>query len=65
MSDEKKRREAELDAFWDIDALIPPKRAPHFVGNTETAEIVLEPFETTQNSPAPNRAQPIPPPTDS
>lgn len=65
MSDEKKRREAELDAFWDIDALIPPKRTPHYVGNTETAEIVLEPFETTQSSPVPDRSQPIPPPTDS
>lgn len=40
--DERKRRDEELDRFWDIDALIPPKRAAHYTADTETAEIVLE-----------------------
>lgn len=57
--DDKKRREAELDAFWDIDALIPPKRAPHYVGNTDTAEIVLEPIGNSTDSN--DRTVPIPP----
>lgn len=65
MSDEKKRREAELDAFWDIDALIPPKRAPHYVGNTDTAEIVLDPIALAEPDPTPDRSQAIPPPADS
>lgn len=39
---EKKKRDEELDAFWDIDALIPKRRAPHYAADTETAEIVLE-----------------------
>ena len=33
---EKKKRDAELDEFWDIDALIPKRRAPHYAANTET-----------------------------
>jgi len=47
-NDEQKKRDEELDRFWDIDALIPPRRAPQHATNTETAEIVLEP--TTQKS---------------
>ncbi len=39
---ENKKREAELDAFWDIDALIPAKRAPHYASDTTTTEIVLD-----------------------
>ena len=41
--DAKKRREEELDRFWDIDALIPKRRMPQPVRDTETTEIVLEP----------------------
>ncbi len=41
--EEKKRREAELDAFWDIDALIPKKRAAQYPADTSAAELVLEP----------------------
>ncbi len=41
--DEKRRREAELDAFWDIDALIPKKRAAQYSTDTSAAELVLEP----------------------
>ena len=43
--DEQKKREEELDRFWDIDALIPKKRAPHLQADTRTAEIVLEPLQ--------------------
>ena len=39
---DKKKRDEELDSFWDIDALIPKRRAPHYAADTETAEIVLE-----------------------
>jgi len=47
--DEKKRRDEELDKFWDIDALIPKKRAPHYAANTETAEIVLDPTPSARS----------------
>ena len=56
--DEKKKREEELDRFWDIDALIPKKRVPHMPADTETAEIVLEPKSATV-SPS-NAAEAIP-----
>ena len=36
-------RERELDAFWDIDSLIPARRSPIYPSNTETAEVVIEP----------------------
>lgn len=36
-------RERELDAFWDIDSLIPARRSPVYPSNTETAEVVIEP----------------------
>ena len=37
--DEKKRKKDELDSFWEIDALIPPRRAPHYPHDTEAVEI--------------------------
>lgn len=48
---EKKKRDAELDEFWDIDALIPKRRAPHYTANTETAEIELEPTSQGKSIP--------------
>lgn len=42
-ANDNRQRDEELDRFWDIDALIPKRRAPHTASNTETAEIVLEP----------------------
>lgn len=53
MSEEKKElerqkraeREKALDDFWNVDALIPARRAPHYPSNTDTAEILLEPIE--------------------
>lgn len=36
-------RERELDAFWDIDSLIPARRSPVYPSNTETAEVIIEP----------------------
>ena len=38
-----KKHDAELDAFWDIDALIPKKPAAHYAHDTEATEITLEP----------------------
>ncbi len=40
--DEKKKRAEEMDRFWDIDALIPPKKAPRYPSDTETTEITLD-----------------------
>ena len=42
----KDPREEELDRFWDIDALLPPRRPVPKSPHTDTAEIVLEPKST-------------------
>ena len=39
---DKRRRDEELDRFWDIDALIPKRRAPYTPSSTDATEIVLE-----------------------
>ncbi len=44
LSEERRRREAELDRFWDIDALIPSRRPAPVSPNTDTTEIELEPI---------------------
>ena len=66
--DEKKdpkAREQELDRFWDIDALIPKKRAPIYPANTDTAELILEPPTATpsgaQEEGKVAKPQPLPP----
>ncbi len=38
-----RQRDAEMDDFWDIDALMPPRRAAHYAHDTEAVEILLEP----------------------
>ncbi len=59
--DQRRKREEEIDRFWDIDALIPPRRAPIYAHDTEAAEIVLEPprkndeTAATQKNPEPER----------
>ncbi len=61
MSEQKKNpRDAELDAFWDIDALIPSKKAPHMPHDTTATEIILEP----QTPQPPMREEPIPQASD-
>ena len=50
---EKKSREAELDRFWDIDALLPKKRAVHYVADTEAVDVVIEPTPSGNTSSAP------------
>jgi len=40
---EPTKKQMATDDFWDIDALIPPRRAVHYPSDTETTEIVLEP----------------------
>ena len=42
---ESQKNDRSVDDFWDIDALLPQKRAMHYVSDTETTEIVLEPAE--------------------
>lgn len=42
--------EQQKDDFWDIDALIPQRRAAHYASNTETAEIVIEPQKTSSDA---------------
>lgn len=74
MNDEKrpqndagKKRDEELDAFWDIDALIPKRRAPHYAADTEAAEIVLEPLaseRSTSDESAPKKGVESIPPRD-
>lgn len=49
--EEQKRKKDELDAFWDIDALIPPKRAPRYVHDTEAVEITSEKSATSAKTP--------------
>ena len=41
---EKKQREAELDRFWDIDALLPKKRAVQYTADTDAVDVVIEPI---------------------
>ncbi len=41
-SEAQKRRE-EIDRFWQIDDLIPQKKAVHYPHSTETTEVILEP----------------------
>ena len=60
MRDEKKKRNEELDSFWDIDELIPRRRAVHHAANTEAAEIIVPP-PASQQPPANAEAQTIPP----
>ncbi len=57
--EEKKARDAELDAFWDIDALIPKKKVPYHTCDTSAAEIVLEPMQPTNETE--RREERIPP----
>ncbi len=45
-----REKDREKDDFWDIDALIPPKRAVHYSADTETTEIVLEPKNQSASS---------------
>ncbi len=55
---EQKRRDEELDRFWDIDSLIPPRKiqASRAV-DTETVEIVVEAGDQASGKDA---SQPIP-----
>lgn len=47
--EERRKHDEAMDDFWDIDALIPPRRAQHYAHNTDTAEIVLEPLQRDQD----------------
>lgn len=62
-TDEKKQRKDELDRFWEIDDLIPKKRAPHYPHNTEAVEIEL-PSPTQPRDGAAQRESAVIPPRD-
>ena len=63
--DEKKRKNDALDKFWDIDDLIPKKRAPHYPHDTEAVEVEL-PAPAQASKPAVDAsASAIPARTDS
>ena len=47
---ERKNRRDELDAFWEIDALIPAKRPPRYFADTEAVEITSEPIKREENA---------------
>ena len=40
-------RAAELNRFWDIDALLPAHRVPPRSRNTDAAEVTVAPAEAT------------------
>lgn len=63
-NDEKKRKKDELDAFWEIDALIPPKRAPHYAHDTEAVEITSEKKIPVAKSSVASESAKIPPRSD-
>ncbi len=50
MEKQQKNREAELDDFWDIDALIPQRIKTNRHVDTQTTELILEPPTIGQNS---------------
>lgn len=52
MEKNQRQRRDELDKFWEIDDLIPKRRAPHYTADNETTEIELPPPNR------PNNAQP-------
>ena len=59
MSEEKKKRSEELDRFWEIDELIPRRRAVHHAANTEATEITI-PAPAPQAPKEVSEAQSIP-----
>lgn len=55
---DRRKRDAEMDDFWDIDALIPPRRATHYARDTEAVEVS---FEAPQKETSATRRTAIPP----
>lgn len=61
----KDGRAAELDRFWDIDALLPTRRVPARSRNTEAEEVTVAaktPDATDAANPPLYHAEPLPPP---
>ena len=61
----KDGRAAELDRFWDIDALLPTRRVPARSRNTEAEEVTVAaktPDEADAANPPLYHAEPLPPP---
>lgn len=55
---EKRDRAAELDSFWDIDALLPTRRVPARSRNTDAEDVTVPSKETDAPT---HRAEPLPP----
>jgi len=59
---DKRKRQDELDRFWEIDDLLPKRRAPHYPSDTEATEIELPRVTKKPNASAtPTQKEPIPP----
>ena len=58
--EERTARDAELDRFWDIDALLPRRRAFPRSEKTDTAEIELSPLDRSNMVESVVQEQPIP-----
>lgn len=61
MDEQRNKRAAELDDFWDIDALIPQRMLPKRHTDTQTTELILEPptSETDSDDGSQQRAAPL------
>lgn len=60
-----KKRDEELDRFWEIDELIPKKKMPRYAADTEAVEITVAPPQNqpTERSASAPRPHFIPPHT--
>lgn len=60
-----KRRDEELDRFWEIDDLIPKKKMPRYTADTEAVEITIDPPKSPSVRPSASAPKPhfIPPHT--
>ncbi len=56
---ERQKRRQELDDFWQVDDLIPSRRAYVYPGDTNTAEILVDPPQGAGKAPAAS-SHPIP-----
>lgn len=58
---DRKRRDEELDKFWEIDDLIPRRQAPRYAADTEAVEITIAPPTRAPQKTISYGSQSIPP----
>ncbi len=58
---DRKKRDEELDRFWEIDDLIPRRQAPRYAADTEAVEITVAPPTNIPSKRKPYGMQSIPP----